>query len=127
MNATAAPICTSNDFQGELFYINNRDGTFAEDLEREMPSISYSSMGLDIADVNNDGLLDIYVTDMLPEDEYRYKMTSAFESWDIYQAKLKNDYHHQFARNMLHLNNGTERSARSASGGGARTDGAGAR
>ena len=71
-----------------------------------MPSISYSSMGLDMADVNNDGLLDVYVTDMLPEDEYRYKMTSAFESWDIYQTKLRNDFHHQFARNMLHLNNG---------------------
>jgi hypothetical protein len=64
------------------------------------------SMGLDMADINNDGLLDIYVTDMLPEDNYRLKMTSQFESWDTYQVKLKNDYHHQFMRNMLQLNNG---------------------
>jgi hypothetical protein len=100
-------IYVSNDFfERDYLYINNRDGTFTEDLEREMPSISYSSMGLDMADVNNDGLLDIYVTDMLPEDEYRYKTTSSFENWETYQAKVKNDYHHQFTRNMLHLNNG---------------------
>ncbi|MEO8193699.1 MAG: VCBS repeat-containing protein [Gemmatimonadales bacterium] len=100
-------IYVSNDFfERDYLYINKKDGTFAEDLEREMPSISYSSMGLDMADINNDGLLDIYVTDMLPADEYRYRMTASFESWDIYQAKLKNDYHHQFTRNMLHLNNG---------------------
>ncbi|MEO7682583.1 MAG: VCBS repeat-containing protein, partial [Gemmatimonadaceae bacterium] len=100
-------IYVSNDFfERDYLYINNKNGTFTDKLELEMPSISYSSMGLDIADVNNDGLLDVFVTDMLPEDEYRYKMTSAFESWDIYQTKVKNDFHHQFARNMLHLNNG---------------------
>lgn len=100
-------IYVSNDFfERDYLYINNGDGTFAEQLEQQMPSISYSSMGLDIADINNDGMLDIYVTDMLPEDEYRYKTTSAFESWDVYQTKLRNQYHHQFARNMLHLSNG---------------------
>ncbi|MDQ3673437.1 MAG: VCBS repeat-containing protein, partial [Gemmatimonadota bacterium] len=100
-------IYVSNDFfERDYLYINNRDGTFTEDIERQMPSISYSSMGLDMADINNDGWLDIYVTDMLPEDEHRLKTTGMFEGWDIYQTKLKNDYHHQFARNMLHLNNG---------------------
>ncbi len=108
MNGDGWPdIYVSNDFfERDYLYINNRDGTFTEDLEREMPSISYSSMGLDMADVNNDGLLDIYTTDMLPEDEYRYKLTTSIESWDVYQARVKNDYHHQFTRNMLHLNNG---------------------
>jgi hypothetical protein len=71
-----------------------------------MPAISLSSMGLDIADVNNDGWLDFYVADMLPEDDYRLKTTSTFEGWDSYQNKLKNDYHHQFMRNTLQLNNG---------------------
>ena len=108
VNADGWPdIYVSNDFfERDYLYINNKDGTFTDKLEQEMPSISYSSMGLDMADVNNDGLLDVFVTDMLPEDEYRYKLTSAFESWDIYQTKLRNDFHHQFARNMLHLNNG---------------------
>ena len=108
LNRDALPdIYVSNDFfERDYLYINKGDGTFAEVLDEQMPSISMFSMGLDMADINNDGLLDVYVTDMLPEDNYRLKMTSQFESWDVYQAKLKNDYHHQFMRNMLHLNNG---------------------
>jgi hypothetical protein len=100
-------IYVSNDFfERDYLYINNRDGTFAEVLEQQMPSISLSSMGLDIADVNNDGWLDIYVADMLPEDDYRLKTTSSFEGWESYQNKLRNDFHHQFMRNTLQLNNG---------------------
>ena len=100
-------IYVSNDFfERDYLYINNGDGTFAERLDEQMPSISMFSMGLDMADINNDGMLDLYVTDMLPEDNFRLKMTSQFEGWDVYQAKLENDYHHQFMRNMLHLNNG---------------------
>src|SRR2546428_768528 len=71
-----------------------------------MPYSSYFSMGLDIADVNNDGWPDIYTTDMLPEDEYRLKTTSSFEGWDVYQTKVRGGYQHQLMRNMLQLNNG---------------------
>ncbi len=100
-------IYVANDFfERDYLYINNGDGTFTEVLDRQMPYISYFSMGLDIADINNDGWPDIFVTDMLPEDDHRLKTTAAFESWDVYQTKLKNDYHHQFMRNMLHVNNG---------------------
>ena len=100
-------IYVSNDFfERDYLYVNNRDGTFSEVLDRQMPYISYFSMGLDVADINNDGWADIYVTDMLPEDDERLKLTAAFESWDTYQTKLANDYHHQFMRNMLHVNNG---------------------
>ena len=63
-------------------------------------------MGLDIADVDNDQWPDIYMTDMLPEDEYRLKTMASFEGWDVYQTKVKNGYHHQFMRNMLQRNNG---------------------
>ncbi len=100
-------IYVSNDFfERDYLYINNGDGTFTELLDQQMPSISLSSMGLDIADINNDGWLDIYVADMLPEDDYRLKTTSTFEGWESYQNKLRNDYHHQFMRNTLQLNNG---------------------
>jgi hypothetical protein len=100
-------VYVSNDFfERDYLYINNRDGTFAEVLDREMPVISYASMGLDAADVNNDGWPDVYVTDMLPDDDYRLKTTSSFEDWATYQANVKNGYHHQVTRNMLHLNNG---------------------
>ena len=99
-------VYVSNDFfEQDYLYVNQRDGTFVESIQEQMPYISYFSMGLDIADIDNDGWTDVYVTDMLPEDDARLKTTSAFESWDVYQAKLKNDYHHQLMRNMLHLNN----------------------
>ncbi|MFN2565645.1 MAG: VCBS repeat-containing protein [Gemmatimonadaceae bacterium] len=100
-------LYVSNDFfERDYLYINNTDGTFTESLEKQMPYISYFSMGLDIADVNNDAWPDVYVTDMLPDDEYRLKTTASFEGWDVYQTKVNNGYHHQFMRNMLHLNNG---------------------
>jgi hypothetical protein len=100
-------IYVSNDFsERDYLYINNHDGTFDERLDKEMPYLSYFSMGLDIADINNDGWPDIYTTDMLPEDEYRLRTTSTFEGWDTYQAKAKNGFHYQLMRNMLQLNNG---------------------
>src|SRR2546422_1077451 len=100
-------IYVSNDFfEHDYLYLNNRHGTFTEAVERAMPSVSYFSMGLDISDVNNDGWPDVYTTDMLPEDEYRLKTMSSFEGWDVYQAKLREGYHHQLMRNMLELNDG---------------------
>lgn len=100
-------IYVSNDFfERDYLYINNHDGTFDERLDREMPYLSSFSMGLDIADVNNDGWPDVYTTDMLPADEYRLRMTSSFEGWENYQAKIKNGFHRQLMRNMLQLNNG---------------------
>lgn len=100
-------IYVANDFsERDYLYINNRDGSFDERLDREMPYISYFSMGLDIADINNDGWPDIYTTDMLPPDEYRLRTTSSFEGWASYQARAKAGFHYQLMRNMLQLNNG---------------------
>jgi len=100
-------IYVANDFfERDYLYINNGDGTFAESLDRQMPSVSYFSMGMDIADVDNDGWPDVYTTDMLPEDEHRLRTMASFEGWDIYQTKVRNGYHHQFMRNMLQINNG---------------------
>lgn len=100
-------IYISNDFyEKDYLYINQKNGTFKESLEDEMQHISLSSMGADIADINNDGNLDIFVTDMLPENDERLKKTSTFEGNDIFQFKLKQGYHYQYMRNMLHINNG---------------------
>lgn len=97
----------SNDFfERDYIYINNGDGTFRETLEQEMRSISGASMGADMADINNDGYMDVFVTEMLPRDESRVKMVTTFEDWDHYQYNLDNGYYHQFTRNMMHLNNG---------------------
>ncbi len=100
-------IYVSNDFfERDYLYINSKDGTFAEALDQQMAVSSYFSMGLDVADVDNDGWPDVYTTDMLPEDEVRLKTTSQFENWEAYQTKVRNGYGHQLMRNMLQRNNG---------------------
>lgn len=100
-------IFISNDFfERDYLYINNQDGTFTESLESAMRSISAASMGADIADINGDGLLDIFVTDMLPESQKRLKQVMTFENWDKFQFNKTHGYHYQYSRNMLHINNG---------------------
>ena len=99
-------IFVCNDFfERDYLYINQRDGTFKEDLTSQMKSISAASMGADLADIDNNGSNDIFVTEMLPSDYKRLKTVTTFEDWNKYQYVLKNGYHHQFTRNVLHLNN----------------------
>jgi enediyne biosynthesis protein E4 len=100
-------IYISNDFyERDYLYINQKNGTFKEDIKNQMPHISLSSMGADVADINNDGQADIFVTDMLPGNDIRLKTTSTNEGYDLFEFKLKQDYWYQYMRNMLHLNNG---------------------
>jgi len=102
-------IYISNDFyERDYLYINQHNGTFKEDLENQMPHISLSSMGADIADINDDGNLDIFVTDMLPGDDYRLKTTSIFEGHNLVKLKEERGFWHQYMRNNLHLNNGDD-------------------
>jgi hypothetical protein len=96
----------SNDFfERDYLYINNRNGTFTESLVSSMRSISAASMGADMADINNDGWPEIFVTEMLPGEHARYKTVTTFEDWNRYQYNVSNDYYHQFTRNTLQLNN----------------------
>jgi len=100
-------IYVSNDFfEKDYCYINQHDGTFKEMVNEAMGHTSLSSMGSDMADINNDGWLDIFTTDMLPEDDYRLKTTTRFDPYNQRNARLENDFHHQFASNCLQLNNG---------------------
>nr|WP_229313267.1 VCBS repeat-containing protein [Larkinella terrae] len=102
-------IYISNDFyERDYLYLNNHDGTFRESVKDAMPHLSLSSMGADVADVNNDGRLDIFVTDMLPGNDVRLKKTGAFENYDLQEIKLSRDFHYQYMQNMLHLNQGNE-------------------
>ena len=102
-------IYVSNDFyERDYLYINNGDGTFKESVKDYMGHLSLSSMGSDMADINNDGLSDICVIDMLPEGDTRLKTTTEFESYGIYNLKVERDFYHQFLQNTLQLNNGNE-------------------
>ena len=100
-------VYIANDFfERDYLYLNNGNGTFREVLEDALPVSSYFSMGVDIADIDNDGWPDIYTSDMLPEDDYRLKTTQAFEPWTVYEAKARDGFGHQLMRNMLQRNNG---------------------
>ena len=100
-------IYISNDFfERDYLYINQKDGTFKEDLTRQIKSISGASMGADLADVNNDGNNDLFVTEMLPKSNERIKKVTTFENWDRYKYNLENGYYHQFTRNTFQINNG---------------------
>ena len=100
-------IYVSNDFfERDYLYINNRDGTFSESLEKMIKSISAASMGADMADINNDGLSEIFVTDMLPQPDERIKTVTTFDSWDRQQNVKNSGYWNQYTRNTLQLNNG---------------------
>ncbi|MEM9929019.1 MAG: VCBS repeat-containing protein [Bacteroidota bacterium] len=100
-------IYVSNDFfERDYLYMNQGDGTFKETLTEAMTSISAASMGADMADINNDGYGEIFVTEMLPATNARLKTATTFENWNKYQFNLQNDYYHQFTRNMLQRNNG---------------------
>ncbi|WP_421831017.1 VCBS repeat-containing protein [Larkinella sp.] len=102
-------IYISNDFyERDYLYLNNHDGTFRESVKDAMPHLSLSSMGADVADINNDGRLDIFVTDMLPGNDVRLKKNSSFENYDLQEIKLSRDFHYQYMQNMLHLNQGNE-------------------
>jgi enediyne biosynthesis protein E4 len=100
-------IYISNDFfERDYLYINQKNGTFKEDLVNQMPSTSGASMGADIGDINNDGWNEIFVTEMLPYEYERLKTNTTFDDWNRYKAGVDNGYHHQFTRNTLQLNNG---------------------
>ena len=100
-------IYVSNDFrENDYLYINNCDGTFTENVNNAIGHTSRFSMGNDIGDINNDGLLDIFVLDMLPSDEIVLKSSSGEDSYEIYKMKLDFGYNKQFTRNTLQLNLG---------------------
>jgi hypothetical protein len=97
----------SNDFhENDYLYINNGNGTFSEKLTESMEHTSRSSMGNDIGDFNNDGLLDLIVLDMLPENEKTRQQSGGEDDMELFNLKLKFGYHYQFVRNTLQLNLG---------------------
>tara|TARA_R110002096_G_scaffold337228_1_gene530592 strand:+ start:4625 stop:8080 length:3456 start_codon:yes stop_codon:yes gene_type:complete len=100
-------IYVSNDYLSRDFlYINQKDGTFKEDALNYFGHTSHFSMGNDVADINNDGFLDVISVDMLPEDVKRRKLMSGVHSHDLFQIALQFGYGHQHMRNMLQRNNG---------------------
>ena len=100
-------IYVADDFiSNDLLWLNNHDGTFTNCISTALQHQSYSSMGADAADINNDGLPDLMTLDMMPEDNRRRKESFSFMNYDRYQAERGMGYEPEFMRNMLQVNNG---------------------
>ncbi len=106
-NDTYPDIYVSNDFyERDYLYINQRNGKFSEEIKNWTSHLCLSAMGVDIADINNDGLCDIFITDMMPETDLRTKSVMEFENYDVFKLKQSRDFHQQYIQNTLQLNNG---------------------
>ena len=98
-------IFVANDsYEREYLYINQKNGSFKDELENWTEHNSFSSMGADIADINNDGYNDVFTTDMLPADDYRLKTLGAFDNIDLYRTRLNSGFFHQYMKNCLFVN-----------------------
>lgn len=100
-------IYVGNDFlANDLLWINNRNGTFTDELNNYFKHTSANSMGNDVEDINNDGLMDFISLDMNPEDNYRKKMMLPPDSYQTFQNTERYGYNYQYMRNTLQLNLG---------------------
>jgi enediyne biosynthesis protein E4 len=101
-------IYVANDFiTNDELWLNNKNGTFTNRIDKALRHQSYSSMGADAADINNDGLSDVVTLDMLPEYNDRKKLSTFFMNYERFEAERAMGYEPEYMRNMLHLNNGT--------------------
>lgn len=97
----------ANDYvRNDFLWLNNQDGTFSNVISSATKHHSYSSMGVDAADINNDGTSDITTLDMLPEENETKKMMYGFLNNERYELERRMGNDPQFMRNMLQLNNG---------------------
>jgi hypothetical protein len=102
-------IYVANDFvSNDELWLNNRNGTFTNCIDKSIQHQSYSSMGTDAADINNDALPDIVTLDMLPEYNERKKTSFSFMNYERYETERAMGYEPEFVRNMLQLNNGSQ-------------------
>lgn len=100
-------IYITNDYNvPDYLYINNKNGSFTDRIQSMLGHTSKSSMGNDVADINNDGLPDIYTLDMLPEDNRRQKLLFSPDNYEKFDITLRSGFYYQYMRNMLQLNNG---------------------
>ncbi len=103
-------IYVANDYIGnDEMWLNNKNGTFSNIIATAVKHQSYNSMGTDAADINNDGLPDIAVVDMLPESSERKKMMANATTQEKFDMQQRFGYQPSYVRNMLQLNNGNRK------------------
>ena len=94
-----------NDFhENDYLYINQKNGKFSEQTDEHLMHTSRYSMGVDVADVNNDGYPEIISVDMLPADPYILKRSLGDDDYDVFQQRIAAGYNYQYSRNNLQYN-----------------------
>lgn len=100
-------LYVSNDFiSSDVLYVNNRDGTFSNQIDKYFKHISFASMGNDVSDINDDGLIDVMTLEMLPSDIRNMKMMYSTTVFNRDKLIMNAGYYKQFLRNCLQYNNG---------------------
>ena len=100
-------IFISNDYaDNDYFFINQKNGTFKDEVKTMTNHLSLFSMGADIADLNNDGFEDILVMEMLPENYKRSKVSMPRMDVEGFWAIVDSGFQKQYMHNVLHLNHG---------------------
>lgn len=100
-------LYVAHDFYApDKLYFNNQDGTFTNRANSSLKHMSYFSMGVDAADINNDGYLDPMVVDMVAEDNFRLKANMSGMNPQLFWDVVNNGGHYQYMFNTLQLNNG---------------------
>jgi len=100
-------IYIGNDFhENDYLYINHHDGTFSDENTQRLMHTSQFSMGVDVADINNDGLPEIISMDMLPSDPYILKRSLGEDEFNLFKHKIDLGYNYQYTRNNLQFNRG---------------------
>ncbi len=98
-------IYVGNDFhENDYLYINQRNGTFKDELTQKIMHTSQFSMGVDIADLNNDGYSEIITMDMLPSNREILKRSLGEDEYDLFYNKITYGYNFQYSRNNLQYN-----------------------
>ncbi|MEL6852668.1 MAG: VCBS repeat-containing protein, partial [Bacteroidota bacterium] len=102
-------LYVANDFyEPDRLYLNQQNGTFINVIDQAMRHISFYSMGVDVADINNDGLPDISVLDMVAEDNFRNKANMSGMDPAAFWKVVENGGHYQYMYNSLQLNQGQD-------------------
>ena len=100
-------LYVANDFiSNDLLYVNNQDGTFTNRAKDYIRDQSYNSMGIDTGDLNNDGMQELVVLDMRPNDNLRNKTMFGDIPFAGVEESTRKGYQRQVIRNVLQYNNG---------------------
>ena len=102
-------LYVANDFYApDFLFLNNQDGTFTSIEKNALKQTSYYSMGVDVADINNDQNLDVFVLDMVSEDNFRLKSNMSGMNIGAFWKVVEDGGGYQYMYNTLQLNNGNE-------------------